>query len=144
MNNPLRSNDQNRLNFALSCAHIGTWEWDVHTDVIWWDERMHTLFGFSAGTFTGHREDFFGLLHEEDRERARREIARTMEDCAEFEGEFRTVQPPDGSVRLLKMRWKAHCDENEKMSQIIGIAWDITERRSTELALAKSGGCSPH
>jgi phosphoserine phosphatase RsbU/P len=137
MDNPLLSSGQNRLNLALGSAHIGTWEWDVHTNVIWWDEQMHALFGFAAGTFTVNPENFYGLLHEEDRERARGEIARTMKDCAEFEGEFRTVQLPDGSGRLLKMRWKVHCDENEKMSQIIGIAWDITERRSTELALAK-------
>jgi len=137
MNNALLSSGQNRLNLALSSAHIGTWEWEVHTDVIWWDEQMHTLFGLAAGTFTGHREDFFGLLHEEDRERARGEIARTIEDCAEFDGEFRTVRPSDGSVRFLRMRWKVHYDENAKVSRIIGVAWDITERRTTELALAK-------
>ena len=137
MNNALLSSGQNRLNLALSSAHIGTWEWEVHTDVIWWDEQMHTLFGLAAGTFTGRREDFFGLLHEEDRERARGEIARTIEDCAEFDGEFRTVRPSDGSVRFLRMRWKVHYDENAKVSRIIGVAWDITERRTTELALAK-------
>lgn len=137
MNNALLSSVQNRLNLALSSAHIGTWEWEVHTDVIWWDEQMHTLFGLAAGTFTGHREDFFGLFHEEDRERARGEIARTIEDCAEFDGEFRTVWPSDGSVRFLRMRWKVHFDENAKVSRIIGVAWDITGRRTTELALAK-------
>ena len=137
MNNALLTSGQNRLNLALSSAHIGTWEWDVHTDVIWWDEQMHFLAGLAAGAFTGHRQDFFGLLHQEDRERARVEIARTIEDRAEFDGEFRAVRPPDGNLRLLKMRWKLHCDENEKTSQIIGVAWDITEQRSTELALAK-------
>jgi len=79
------------------------------------DEKMHTLFGLAAGTFTGHREDFFGLFHEEDRERARGEIARTIEDCAEFDGEFRTVWPSDGSVRFLRMRWKVHFDEDAKV-----------------------------
>ena len=80
MNNAFLSSGQNRLNLALSSAHMGTWEWDVRTDVIWWDDQMHALFGLAAGTFTGHSEDFFGLLHEEDRERARAEIARTLED----------------------------------------------------------------
>jgi sigma-B regulation protein RsbU (phosphoserine phosphatase) len=137
MNSALLSTAQNRQNFALHSAQIGTWEWDIQTDVIWWDEQMHTLAGLAAGTFTGHPAVFFDLLHEEDREQARGEIARTMENCAEFDGEFRTVRPPDGSVRLLKMRWKAHCDDHGKISQIVGAAWDITEQRSTELALAK-------
>jgi PAS domain S-box-containing protein len=137
MNNALASGDQDRLNLALNSAHIGTWEWDVHADLMWWDERMHTLFGLAAGAFTGRGEDFFVLLHEEDRERARGEIFRTIRDCAEFDGEFRTVRPSDGSVHFLRMRWKVHYDEKAKVSRIIGVAWDITERRSTELALAK-------
>jgi PAS domain S-box-containing protein len=137
MNNALLSSAHIRLNLALSSAHIGTWEWDVHTDVVWWDEQMHTLFGLAAGTFTGLSEDFFGLLHEEDRERACGEIARTMEDGAEFDGEFRTIGPSDGSVRFLRMRWKVHYDENAKLSRVIGVAWDITELRSTQLALAE-------
>jgi phosphoserine phosphatase RsbU/P len=137
MNNALLPGDQERLNLALSSAHIGTWEWNVHTDLMWWDEQMHTLFGVTAGAFTGHSKDFFVLLYEEDRERARGEIARTLRDCAEFDGEFRTVRPSDGSMHFLRMRWKVHYDEKAKMSRIIGVAWDITERRSTELALAK-------
>ena len=35
------------------------------------------------------------------------------------------------------MRSRAHCDDNAKVSRIVGVAWDITERRETELALAK-------
>jgi PAS domain S-box-containing protein len=114
MNNALLSGDQDRLNLALNSAHMGTWEWDVHTDLIWWDEQMHTLFGLAAGAFTGRSEDFFVLLHEEDRERARGEIVRTMRDCAEFDGEFRTVRPSDGSVHFLRMRWKVHYDKTAR------------------------------
>jgi PAS domain S-box-containing protein len=123
MNNAFLSSHQDRLNLALSSAHIGTWEWDVPSDLIWWDEQMHTLFGLAAGTFTGRGEDFFVLLHEEDRERARGEIVRTIRDCAEFDGEFRTVRPSDGSVHFLRMRWKVHYDQNAKALRIIGVAW---------------------
>jgi PAS domain S-box-containing protein len=137
MNNALFSSEQNRLNLALSSARIGTWEWDIRTDVVWWDDQMRTLFGLAADSFTGRSEDFFVTLHEEDRERARAEIARTIKDCTESDGEFRTVRPSDGSVRFLRMRCKVHYDENAKVSGIIGVAWDITERRSAELALAK-------
>jgi PAS domain S-box-containing protein len=35
------------------------------------------------------------------------------------------------------MRWKVHYDQNAKASRIIGVAWDITARRNTELALVK-------
>ncbi len=32
---------------------------------------------------------------------------------------------------------EVHCDENAELLRIVGVAWDITERRQTELALAK-------
>ena len=77
MSNARCNNEQERLSLALSSAEMGTWDWDVPAGVIWWDERMHALFGLAPGAFTGNYEDFLGLLHEEDRERVRGEfIAR--------------------------------------------------------------------
>ncbi len=64
-----RDKERERLNLALSSAEMGTWDLDVPAAVIWWDERMHSLFGLASGAFTGNYEDFLGLLHEEDRER---------------------------------------------------------------------------
>ena len=59
------------------------------------------------------------MLHEEDRERARGEIARTINECTEFGGEFRAVRPLDGSVFFLRMRWKAHEDVNEGVRKFV-------------------------
>ena len=74
MSNPRRDNELDRLNLALSSAEMGTWDWDLPTGVIWWDERMHALFGMAPGAFKGSYEEFLGLIHEEDRERIRSEI----------------------------------------------------------------------
>jgi hypothetical protein len=53
MSNVCRNSEQDRLNLALSSAEMGTWDWDVPAASMWWDERMHALFGLAPGTFKG-------------------------------------------------------------------------------------------
>jgi PAS domain S-box-containing protein len=116
---------------------MGTWDWDVPAAAIWWDERMHALFGLAPGAFKGSYEDFLGLIQEEDRERIRNEFARAIEARTALDTEFHVAWPSDGSEHVIRIRSRVHCDENAELLRIIGVAWDITERRQTELALAK-------
>ena len=136
MSHTRRDRERDRLNLALSSAEMGTWDLDVPAAVIWWDERMHSLFGLAPGAFTGNYEDFLGLLHEEEREKVRGEFTRAAAARTGMDIEFRVTWPSDGSEHVVRMRSRPHCDDNAKVSQIVGVAWDITERRKTELALA--------
>jgi PAS domain S-box-containing protein len=137
MSNPGRDSELDRLNLALSSAEMGTWDWDLPTGVIWWDERMHALFGMAPGGFKGSYEDFLGLINEEDRERIRNEFTRAIAEQAAVDTEFQVVWPSDGSKHVVKMRSRGHCDNNTEISRIAGVAWDITERGQTDPALDK-------
>jgi phosphoserine phosphatase RsbU/P len=115
---------------------MGTWDWDVPAAAIWWDEQMHALFGLAPGAFKGSYEDFLGLIQEEDRERIRNEFAHAIEARSALDTEFHVAWPSDGSEHVVRIRSRVHCNENAELLRIIGVAWDITERRETELALA--------
>jgi phosphoserine phosphatase RsbU/P len=125
-----------RLNLALSCAELGTWDWNLATGAICWDNRMHKLFGISPGGFEGNFEGFLALIHEEDRARIRAELQRAGLERAAVDTEFRAVPASDASERVIRIRSGVHRDGSE-MPRLIGVAWDISERRKTELALAK-------
>ena len=137
MSNPRRDSELDRQNLALSSAGMGTWDWDLPTGVIWWDERMHVLFGLAPSAFNGSYEDFLGLIHEEDRERIRNEFTRAIAERAAIDTEFQVAWPSDGSKHVVRIRSRLHCDDNTEISRIAGVAWDITERRQTYLALDK-------
>ena len=137
MNEGRHSSEQERLSLALSSAEMGTWDWDVHTGVMWWDEGMHALFALTPGNFKGSYEEFLGLIHEEDRESIRAEFTHAIAERTPVDTEFRVSWPSDGSLHVVRIRSRAHCDENSESLRILGVAWDITERRKTELALAK-------
>jgi phosphoserine phosphatase RsbU/P len=137
MSNRHRDSEADRVNLALTAAEMGTWDLDVSAGVIWWDERMHSLFALAPGAFSGNYEDFLRLVHEEDRERIRGEFARAAATRSGMDTQFRVSWPSDGSEHALRMRSRPYCDENTKVSRIVGVAWDITERCKTELTLAK-------
>jgi PAS domain-containing protein len=104
MNNPRRDGELDRLNLALSSAEMGTWDWDLPTGVIWWDERMHALFGLAPGTFEGSYEDFLDLIHEENRERIRTKFARAIAERAAVDTEFQVAEPSEGSKHVVRIR----------------------------------------
>ena len=137
MSEARHSSEQERLSLALSSAEMGTWDWDVSTDVIQWDERMHALFGLASGNFKGSYENFLDLIHGEDREGIRAEFARAIAARTPVDTEFRVSWPSDGIVHVVRIRSRVYCGENSESLRIVGVAWNITERRQTELALAK-------
>ena len=58
MSNVYRNSEQDRLNLALSSAEMGTWDWDVPAASMWWDERMHALFGWLPALSKGDTTTF--------------------------------------------------------------------------------------
>jgi PAS domain S-box-containing protein len=137
MSKPLRESEQDRLDLALRPAEMGIWDWDVPTGAIWWDEQMHALFGMAAGAFKGSHEDFLHLIHEKDRERIRREIRRAIAEGAAVETEFQVVWPSDGSKHAVRIRAGVHRNDKTEVSRMVGVAWEMTERRQAELVLDK-------
>ncbi len=131
------SSEQERLNLALSSAEMGAWDWDLAHDVMWWDEQMHALFGLPPDSFKGCYEDFLKLIHEEDRERIRAAFAKAISTCIGVDTEFRIKWASDASEHVVRIRSNMHADPGAKIERIVGVAWDITERRATELALEK-------
>lgn len=129
---------QQRLDLVLSCAHMGTWDWDLASYSMRWDRQMHSLFGIESGTFGGRYEDFLRRIEQTDRVRVAQEVASMLEKCSDFDGEFRVIWPSDGSMHTLRMRAKIYCDVGTKATCVNGVAWDVTERRRTEDDLIQS------
>ena len=122
---------------ALACARMGTWEWTLGPQSLHWDRQMHLLFGIEPGSFGGRHEDFLALLDPRDRDRVAAEMNAALEQCAEFDGEFRVVWPADGSTHAIRARAEVSCDPHGKPLRVIGVSWDVTERRRTEVELER-------
>ncbi len=125
-----------RLSLALKAVGMGTWEWDVLENSMEWDARMHHLFGLGPGEFGGHYDDFLNLVHPGDRERLAQALHFSSRPDPGHDTEFRVVMQ-DGNVRTIRVRCRVFCRLGMKPSRIIGVAWDVSNRRASEEAYAR-------
>jgi PAS domain S-box-containing protein len=131
----LRESDE-RLNTALSASGVGTWNWNIVSNSIVWDDYIHPLFGLQPKTFPGRYEDFLSLLHVDDRDRITREVAASVEQAAPYDTEYQVVWP-DGSVHWLASRGKVFRDAAGRPLRMTGVCWDVTARKQAEAELER-------
>ncbi|NTU81886.1 MAG: PAS domain-containing protein, partial [Chloroflexales bacterium] len=125
---------QERLTLATRSAGIGIWDWDIVTNSVTWDQRMYELYGVTPETFGSAYEAWLNGLHPDDRAEAERVSLRTRRGEQAYDTEFRVCHP-DGAVRVLKAHAMVQRGPGGEPLRMIGVNFDITERKRVELAL---------
>jgi len=140
-----------RLDMALEISGIGTYECDLTTGMVDWDDRMYRIYG------VGRREDvrvgglWESLLHPGDVERVLQNVDEHIESGNRFSDQYRVVLR-DGSERVIRARTMTFLDGNGHQ-MTVGANWDVSddvslhrelerakvlaEARNTELEAAK-------
>lgn len=128
----LRENEQ-RLGLAIEVGQFASWDWDLRTGEVTWNDRHFLMQGYGVGEVTPSFAAWLARVHADDRDEtlALIENARTSRQI--FAHEYRTLLP-DGSVRWNAARGRFFYEGNEPY-RMIGVLEDITERRLTHGAL---------
>ncbi|CCH88507.1 Putative PAS/PAC sensor protein [Modestobacter italicus] len=119
------------LDLARAAAGIGTFDWDLTTGTLHWDDRLLELFGLDATTFNRTIEGFNSRLHPEDLDRVTRLLQKAIDTCGDYEAEYRVLHT-DGSLRWVAARGRALCDKAGITVRVLGAAWDVTARRDAQ------------
>ncbi len=127
-----------RLRLATEAAGIGIWEYDLADDQLFWSDVMYRLYGISSERFSGAYQAWANGVHPEDLPAAQEELETAIRDKQPFDTEFRVVWP-DGTIRHLKAHAAVFKDpEKDKYQRMIGVNWDITERKQAEETLREN------
>ncbi len=130
-----------RTNYHLEMAQrvgkIGSWEWDVITDLMTWSAEMYRIFGIDPAQFPNNvpMAEFFKTIHPADLPRVRAINDQLLRQRQAIPAEYRVIQP-DGSVRIVYSDNVVILDGEGRVAKVVGIAQDITERRQAEETLA--------
>ena len=129
----VRSSEQ-RLHLALDAAGIGTWDWHIPSGQVAWSLQVGPLYGLPLGTPGLATEDWFNLIHPEDRERVRAADRVHLEHGTDYEVEFRVIRP-DGELCWL-VGWGRAVERSETGGAIrsVGLTMDISARKRSEEA----------
>jgi len=119
-----------RFNMATRAARVGVFERAADFEILWWSESMWHIFGVDPATFKATNESWMGLLHPEDRERIRKEVAQLTESHAAVNLHYRIIRP-DGQIRHFQSVGAPAGSQN-RAEHIGGITIDVTERIQAE------------
>lgn len=128
-------NSEARLRLALEAGHMGAWEWDVESNTVSWSEGLTTAMGFAPGKGPRTLDEFFAIVHPEDRAEVQSAIQRSLETDAYYDVEFRVIAP--GGIRWAARKGRVVRDASGRPARMIGVGMDVTERKLTEEALRR-------
>jgi len=125
-----------RLTLALESTNTGTFDWDMETGAVRWDETSERLFGFEPGSFPNSYEGWADRIHPDDLPTAERNIERAIETGDVYDVEFR-VRRPDGEQRWIRSRGTVKYDDDGNPVRMVGIHTDLTGQKRREQALER-------
>ena len=125
----LRQSEERR-SIALSAGDMGSWEVDLTTGHIEWDDGPYRIFDVDPATFQPTVERIEAMMHPEDRDRnSVTGIVAAGEP--RFQVEFRIVRP-SGEVRWCYGAGIISRDAEGKPVRMNGVTVDVTERKRAE------------
>lgn len=124
-----------QLELVLSAADTGSFDWDLVTGDLHWDDRLVRLFDYDRASFGGRIDDFTARLHPDDRERVAETLDRAIADVGDLSMEYRIVRA-DG-VRWIEARGRVLPGVDGRPLRLLGVAHDSTELRDTRDRLAR-------
>ena len=129
------SADRLRWEVAVDAAGIGSFQWELDSDALEWDDRMRSLFGHEPTDVPGGTrvsvDVAFDRIHPADRPSLDLAVAAAIESCGEFRAEYR-VRWPDGQVRWLVGRGRALPGPDGTAARLLGTVHDVTEIRTAK------------
>ncbi|MDK2947769.1 MAG: hypothetical protein PWQ63_929 [Methanolobus sp.] len=126
-----------RLTLATKSAGIGIWEWDLKTNSIIWDRKMHGIYGTDPSEFTGEFKYWVKRLHPDDIDKVQKKLNAAVSGIQDIKTEYRIITPK-GEIRFLETHAMVKRDPDGAPLKVIGTNWDITERKMAEEALIYS------
>jgi two-component system, sensor histidine kinase and response regulator len=125
-----------RLSLATQVGEIGVWDWDVNTNSISWDERMFEIYGISPDTPIDY-DRWKAAVVEADLPTAEAALQKTIKEKSQEGSQFRIVRS-DGSLRHVQAAQGVMLDRAGRVTRVIGLNFDITERLRMESVLRES------
>ena len=125
---------------AQQLARIGSWEWDLASDVVTWSDELWRIYGLDIGSVELSYENFLARVHPDDRASVDERNRRCFATHEPFE-DVKLVIRPDGSEFLMRTRGEMVLSSAGEPLRMIGVCEDVTDAiaaREAELALAAS------
>ncbi|MFW3170402.1 SpoIIE family protein phosphatase [Geodermatophilus sp. CPCC 206100] len=125
-----------RWTLAMDAGRVGTFDWDLRTRELVWDEPLLAMFGYTAEDFPATIEGFAARVHPDDLPRVYEALQTSIETVGEYEAEYRVVRPGN-DTRWVQARGRALADGDGTAVRLLGAAFDTTEERDGQSRVSR-------
>lgn len=126
-----------RFKILAKVTNDAVWDWDLKADTIWWNDGIHTLFGFPADQIEPGSESWTSRIHPDDKEWVLSSVEEVMRSRhASWSAEYRFLRK-DGSYAYVLDRGFVIRDADGAPVRMVGGMTDLTARKQSELSLAR-------
>ncbi|HEX9995932.1 MAG TPA: PAS domain S-box protein [Abditibacterium sp.] len=117
---------------AIEAAEMGTWQWDLTADTVYWNERHFLLLGMTPHSNPVNPTEFFNRIHLDDREAVVKRLQTALEEKSTFAAEFCVVLDT-GETRWMSGYGRVVEEaEDGRAACMSGVMIDINERKVAE------------
>ena len=132
-----RKKNEERMNYAEKIAKVGSWDWDIKTEKLWWSDETFLTYGFKAQEFEPSYKIFEKVIHPDDKDFVNKSVNDSLEKHVPYNIENRIILP-NGEVKWINSQGKVTKDTNGFPIKFSGVQVDITERKEAEIKLSES------
>src|SRR5271157_5800606 len=130
---------QQRLKLAMEASNLGSWDWNIDTDQVYFDQRWSTILGCSLDETASYLDTWQNRIHRDDKLRVLKTLERHLASPSHyFEAEYRLETKSEEWKWILDRGKVIETDENGKPVRMAGIYLDITDRKRMEEELHES------
>lgn len=128
--------ERNRINIAEALGHVGSFEWNIVTNKIFWSDELYRIHGLEPQSEEITIDRVLQLIHPEDVAMYKHKIKR----CLKHEGIIKfthRLRLHDGTLRYITRTVESFSDERGNIVRMNGNVQDITELRNNEITLTE-------
>jgi PAS domain S-box-containing protein len=132
----LRESEE-RLRLALSAGQVGTWRWDLRTQVDTLDASLVRMLELGDRDMHVTLDEFLARLQPDDRVKTRTALHEAVRRREPLRVEFRVVRA-DGGIRWMRDHGEVIVGPDGNAQYLTGAIVDITEQRESDERLRQS------
>ena len=125
---------EERLRLALDAGAMATWDWNIASGAMDWNDKFYELLGYDQGTVSASYEAWARRLYPEDLPKIEVLIQESKEQGSDYRAEYRVLGRNEAML-WIEARGRFECDKDGKSLRSYGVIQDITERKRSESEL---------
>ena len=123
---------EERLNRSQEIAHVGTWDWDIKNNILYWSDETYRMFGYIPQQFEASYEVFAKHIHKDDIESVNKALQNALENPKEDYHVNHRIILTSGEERFVEELGQVVRNEAGEPFRMIGVVNDITDSMQAE------------